>query len=34
MANCVLVHGMWHGGWVWRGLVEQLRADGHQVFAP
>ena len=22
----VLVHGAWHGGWVWRGVLDGLRA--------
>jgi alpha-beta hydrolase superfamily lysophospholipase len=25
----VLVHGAWHGGWVWDGLLEALRESGH-----
>ncbi len=32
--NFVLVHGAWHGGWCWRNVAAQLRAQGHQVFAP
>jgi len=34
MTNFVLVHGAWHGGWVWRKIAEPLRALGHRVFAP
>ncbi len=34
MTNFVLVHGAWHGGWVWRKIEGPLRALGHQVFAP
>jgi pimeloyl-ACP methyl ester carboxylesterase len=34
MANYVLVHGAWHGGWCWRKVAERLRAAGHQVFTP
>jgi pimeloyl-ACP methyl ester carboxylesterase len=30
----VLVHGTWHGGWVWRDVRRLLRADGHLVFTP
>lgn len=32
--NFVLVHGAWHGGWCWHDVERQLRAAGHQVFAP
>lgn len=34
MANIVLVHGAWHGGWCWRGTARALRAMGHEVFTP
>lgn len=30
----VLVHGGWHGGWVWRPVADRLRAAGHEVHAP
>jgi pimeloyl-ACP methyl ester carboxylesterase len=30
----VLVHGGWHGGWVWRPVAALLRAAGHEVHAP
>jgi pimeloyl-ACP methyl ester carboxylesterase len=30
----VLVHGAWHGGWVWRDIIPELRAMGHTVTAP
>lgn len=30
----VLVHGTWHGGWVWRDVRHLLRAQGHHVFTP
>lgn len=30
----VLVHGAWHGGWVWRRVTPALRAAGHEVHAP
>lgn len=34
MATFVLVHGSWHGGWVWKRLSPLLRAEGHEVYAP
>ena len=34
MANYVLVHGAWHGGWCWRRVAERLRAAGHRVHVP
>lgn len=33
MANFVLVHGAWHGGWCWRRVVDALHAQGHQAHA-
>jgi pimeloyl-ACP methyl ester carboxylesterase len=33
MANFVLVHGAWHGGWCWRDVVQPLAAAGHRVHA-
>lgn len=33
-AAFVLVHGAWHGGWVWKKVVPLLRASGHDVFTP
>ncbi|MFN5269463.1 MAG: alpha/beta fold hydrolase [Hyphomonadaceae bacterium] len=30
----VLVHGTWHGGWVWRQVAERLQAQGHRVLTP
>jgi pimeloyl-ACP methyl ester carboxylesterase len=30
----VLLHGAWHGGWVWRDVARLLRAGGHQVLSP
>lgn len=33
MANFVLVHGAWHGGWCWRRVVERLAPHGHRVHA-
>jgi|APSaa5957512535_1039671.scaffolds.fasta_scaffold31022_2 pimeloyl-ACP methyl ester carboxylesterase len=34
MANFVLVHGAWHGGWCWKHVAPLLRAAGHNVFTP
>ena len=34
MANFVLVHGSYQGGWIWQPVVKRLRAGGHQVYAP
>lgn len=34
MANIVLVHGAWLGGWAWRDVASRLRATGHTVFTP
>jgi pimeloyl-ACP methyl ester carboxylesterase len=34
VAVVVLVHGGWHGGWVWRPVAALLRAAGHEVHAP
>ncbi|MDM0109082.1 alpha/beta hydrolase [Variovorax sp. J22R24] len=34
MANFVLVHGAWHGGWCYRETAGALRAAGHTVFTP
>jgi len=33
MANFVLVHGAWHGGWCWRRVVQVLAAAGHRAHA-
>lgn len=30
----VLVHGTWHGGWVWRDVRRILAGRGHDVFTP
>lgn len=30
----VLVHGTWHGGWVWQEVADRLRAAGHRVYTP
>ena len=34
MANYLLVHGAWHGGWCWKRVSPLLRAEGHEVFTP
>jgi pimeloyl-ACP methyl ester carboxylesterase len=34
MADYVLIHGAWHGGWCWKRVRQRLALDGHQVFAP
>lgn len=33
MANFVLVHGAWHGGWCWREVMRPLARAGHRVHA-
>ncbi|HEX7888714.1 MAG TPA: alpha/beta hydrolase [Ramlibacter sp.] len=33
MANFVLVHGAWHGGWCWQRVVDRLHAQGHRAHA-
>jgi pimeloyl-ACP methyl ester carboxylesterase len=34
MANYVLLHGAYQGGWIWNRVTPHLRAAGHTVFAP
>lgn len=34
MANFVLVHGAFYGGWCWRRVTGHLARAGHTVFAP
>ena len=34
MANFVLVHGSWAGGWEWTGIREILESQGHRVLTP
>jgi pimeloyl-ACP methyl ester carboxylesterase len=34
MANIVLVHGAYQGGWIWQRVASRLAAGGHRVFAP
>lgn len=33
MANFVLVHGAWHGGWCWQRVIAALQQGGHRVHA-
>ena len=30
----VLIHGAWHGGWCWDGVISALEAAGHTAEAP
>lgn len=30
----VLIHGAWHGGWCWEGVIEELERVGHTAEAP
>ena len=32
--HLVLIHGAWHGGWCWDGVIAELRAAGHSAEAP
>lgn len=34
MANFVLAHGAWHGGWCYRDTAKELRGAGHVVATP
>ncbi|HET8995316.1 MAG TPA: alpha/beta hydrolase, partial [Acetobacteraceae bacterium] len=34
MANCVLLHGAYQGGWIWQRVATRLRAAGHAVYSP
>jgi pimeloyl-ACP methyl ester carboxylesterase len=34
MAVFVLVHGSWHDGAAWEGVVRHLESKGHRAFAP
>jgi pimeloyl-ACP methyl ester carboxylesterase len=34
MANFVLIHGAYQGGWIWQRVVSRLTSGGHRVFAP
>jgi hypothetical protein len=30
----VLLHGAWHGGWCWEGVIKELAKAGHTAEAP
>ena len=30
----VLLHGAWHGGWCWDGVIKELKKEGHTAEAP
>jgi len=30
----VLIHGAWHGGWCWEGVIQELEKAGHTAEAP
>jgi pimeloyl-ACP methyl ester carboxylesterase len=34
MADFVLIHGAWHGGWCWAEVTRELNRRGHRVFSP
>ena len=34
MANIVLIHGAYQGGWIWQRVVARLTKAGHTVYAP
>lgn len=34
MSTFILIHGAWHGAWVWDRVAEQLRSAGHTVHTP
>src|SRR5260370_5058518 len=34
MAVFVLVHGSWHDGAAWEGVIRHLEGKGHKTFAP
>jgi len=34
MAVFVLVHGSWHDGGAWEGVIRHLEGQGHKTFAP
>ncbi|WP_165982262.1 alpha/beta fold hydrolase [Dankookia rubra] len=34
MANILLIHGAYQGGWIWTRVAARLRAAGHLVLAP
>lgn len=30
----ILIHGAWHGGWCWEGVIKELEKAGHTAEAP
>src|SRR5690554_170041 len=30
----ILIHGAWHGGWVWQTVAKTLRQQGYTVYTP
>ena len=34
MANFMLIHGAFQGGWIWKLVASRLRAEGHHVIVP
>jgi pimeloyl-ACP methyl ester carboxylesterase len=34
VANFVLVHAAWRGGWTWKRVSRRLREEGHDVYTP
>jgi hypothetical protein len=30
----VLIHGSWHGGWAWEGVIRRLSEQGYSAHAP
>lgn len=34
MANFLLIHGAFQGGWIWKQAASRLREVGHPVYAP
>lgn len=30
----ILIHGAWHGGWVWQTVAQTLRQQGYTVYTP
>ncbi len=34
MKRFVLIHGAWHGGWCWEGVIRMLEKAGHTAEAP
>ena len=34
MADFLLIHGAYQGGWIWGPVAARLRAAGHRVYAP